>query len=60
MILSLVLCFKCTMLLAGGLLSTAGNWSSWSDRPFIVGHAEDDLSLVLSTEILSIAVLGSF
>jgi hypothetical protein len=48
------------MLLAGGLLSTAGNWSSWSDRPFIVGHAEDDLSLVLSTEILSIAVLGSF
>jgi hypothetical protein len=31
-----------------------------SDSPFIVGHVEDELSLVISTKILSIAVLESF
>jgi hypothetical protein len=54
--ISLVLCFKGTLLLAG----TVRNWASWSDRPFIMGHAEDEHSLVISTKILSIAVLESF
>jgi hypothetical protein len=48
------------MLDAGALLLNIRNWASWSDRPLIMGHAEDELSLVMSTKILSIAVLESF
>jgi hypothetical protein len=48
------------MLAAGAILLTVRNWSSWSDMPFRMGHAEDELSLVMSTKILSIAVLESF
>jgi hypothetical protein len=48
------------MLIAGAILLTVRNWASWSDRPFIMGHVEDELSLVTSTEILSIVVFESF
>jgi hypothetical protein len=42
------------------MLLTVRNWISWSVRPFMVGHVEDELSLVISTEILLTAVLESF
>jgi hypothetical protein len=58
--ISLVLCFKGTMLVAGTMLLTVRTWASWSDRPFMVGHVEDELSLVISIKILLIAVLQSF
>jgi hypothetical protein len=48
------------MLVAGAMLLTVRNWSSCSDKPFIMGHVEDELSLVISTEILFIVVLESF
>jgi hypothetical protein len=48
------------MLLARAVLLTVRNWTSWSDRPFIVGHIEDELSLVKSTETLSVVLLESF
>jgi hypothetical protein len=48
------------MLVPGTVLLTVRNWISWSDRPFIMGQAEDQLSLVISTKILSVAVLESF
>jgi hypothetical protein len=55
--ISLVLCFKGAVLVAGTTLLSVGNWVSWSDGPFIMGHVEDELSLVISTKILSIVVL---
>jgi hypothetical protein len=48
-----VLCFKDTVLVAGTALLTVRNWASWPDRPFIMGHAEDELSLVISTNIIN-------
>jgi hypothetical protein len=39
------------------MLLTVRNWASWTDRPSIMGHVEDKLSLVISTKILSIVVL---
>jgi hypothetical protein len=48
------------MLVAGVILLTVRNWASCSDRPFIAGHVEDELSLVISTKMLSVAVLESF
>jgi hypothetical protein len=36
------------MLVTGAVLLTVRNWASWSDRPFIMGHVEDELSLVIS------------
>jgi hypothetical protein len=47
------------MLVAGTILLTVRNWASWSDWLFIMGHVEDDLRLVTSTKVLSIAVLES-
>jgi hypothetical protein len=32
------------------------NWASWSHRPFTKGDVENDFSLLLSTNTLSIAV----
>jgi hypothetical protein len=58
--ISLVLCFKGNKLVAGAILLTVRNWASWSDRPFIVVYVEDELSFVISTKILLIAVLESF
>jgi hypothetical protein len=54
--ISLVLCFKGSILVAGTILITVRNWASWSDRPFIVGHVEAELSLIISTEMLLITV----
>jgi hypothetical protein len=48
------------MLVAGTMLLTVKKWVSWSDRPFIVGHVEDELSFIVSTKILPIEVLESF
>jgi len=45
-IISLVLCFKGIMLVAGTILTTVRNWASWSDRSCIMGDAEDEFSLV--------------
>jgi len=59
LLISLVLCFKGTMLVAGAILLTVRNWVSWSNRPFFIGHAEDKFSLVIPTKIL-IVVLESF
>jgi hypothetical protein len=56
--ISVVLCFKCTMLAAGTMLLTVRNWASWSDRPFIMGHVEGELSFVILTRTLT-AVLES-
>jgi hypothetical protein len=46
--ISIVLCFKCNMLVAGAILLTLRNWPSWSDRSLIMGCAEDELCLVMS------------
>jgi hypothetical protein len=40
------------MLIAGAILLTVRNGASWSDRPFIMGHVEDELNLVISTKIV--------
>jgi hypothetical protein len=48
------------MLLAGTVLVTVRNWASWSDRPFVMGHIEDELTIVIPTKMLSIVVLESF
>jgi hypothetical protein len=48
------------MLVAGAILLTVRNWASWSDRPFIMGHGEEEPSPLISTEILLIAVHESF
>jgi len=45
------------MLVAGAILLTVRNWASWSERPFIRGHVEDGLILVICTKIIQIAVL---
>jgi hypothetical protein len=58
--ISVVLCFKGNILVAGAILLTVRNCASWSDRPFIRGRVEDELSLVISTNILLIAGLESF
>jgi hypothetical protein len=50
--ISLVLCLKCTLFIAGAVLLTVRNWSSQYDRPFHMGHVEDELSLVISTKII--------
>jgi hypothetical protein len=47
--ISVVLCFKGAVLVAGTTLLSK-ECASWSDRPFIVGHEEDEFSLVISTE----------
>jgi hypothetical protein len=47
------------MSMAGEILLILRNWESWSHRPFIMGQAEDELSLLISTKILSIALLES-
>jgi hypothetical protein len=56
----LVLCFKGIKLVAAAILLIITYWASWSDRPFIMGNVEDELNLILSTKILSMAVLQSF
>jgi hypothetical protein len=43
------------MLVAGATLLIVRHW-----LPFIMQHVEDELSLVISTKILLIAVLESF
>jgi hypothetical protein len=48
------------VLIAGAILLTVSNWPSRFYRPFIVGHVEDELSLVISTKILSVGVVESF
>jgi hypothetical protein len=56
----LILCFKGIKLLAAAILLIIRYWASWSDRPFIMGDVEDELNPILSTKILSIAILESF
>jgi hypothetical protein len=51
------LCFKVTILVAAAILLTVRNWASFSDRPL---HVEYELRIVISTKVLSIAVLESF
>jgi hypothetical protein len=56
----LVLCFIDIKLPAAAILLIIRYWASWSDRLFIMEDVEDELNLILSTKILSIAVLESF
>jgi hypothetical protein len=58
--ISVLFCFKGTKLVAGAILLTVKKWASESDMPFIMGHAEDELSLAISTKILSIVMLEPF
>jgi hypothetical protein len=44
--ISVVFCFKGI----GAILLVVRNWASWSDRPFIMRHVEDELSLVISAK----------
>jgi hypothetical protein len=55
----LFLCFK-GILLVVNILLTVSNWSSWSDRPLIRGDVEGVCSLLLPTNILSMAVIDLF
>jgi hypothetical protein len=48
------------MLVAGAILLTVRNWTSWSDRPFIMEHVEDELSLVISTKYYRMPYLNHF
>jgi hypothetical protein len=59
LLISLILCFKSTTLVAGVILIVM-NWASWSDRPFIMRHVEDELSPVISTKILLIQYFNHF
>jgi hypothetical protein len=56
----LFLCFKGIKLVVAAILLIIRYWASWSDMPFIMGEVEVELNLILSTKILSIAVLESF
>ena len=56
----LVLCFKETFFVAAYILLMVSNWASWLDRLFIRGNVMVDPTLLLSTNILSMAVLDSF
>jgi hypothetical protein len=42
------------------ILAGARNWASWYERPFVMGHVEHVLSLIIPTKILQFAVLESF
>jgi hypothetical protein len=42
------------MLVAGTVTLSVRNWASWSDRPFIMAYVGGELSLIISTKILSI------
>jgi hypothetical protein len=55
-----IIYFSGSLLPTATLLLIIRNWASWSDRPFIMGDIEDELSLVLSAKILSIVVPESF
>jgi hypothetical protein len=52
--------FKGIKLPAAAILLIIRYWASWSDRPFIMGEVDDELNLILSTKILSVALLQSF
>jgi len=54
--ISLVMCFKVTMLVCAAVLLSVRNWESWSNRPSIMAHVEHELSLVISTKTISIGV----
>jgi hypothetical protein len=60
LLIFLVLCFKGTILDAATILLIVRNLTSWSNKPFIMGDVEDELTLILFTKTLSIAVLKSF
>jgi hypothetical protein len=58
--ISLVLFFIGVHFVVVYMLLIVRNWASWFDRPFIRGDVENDFNLLLSTNILSLAVPESF
>jgi hypothetical protein len=59
-IIFLVLCLICIKLAVASMLLVVINWPSWSNMPLIMGDVADEFNLVLSTKILSIALLELF
>jgi len=55
--INLILCFKGNLLIVAYTVLIVRISASWSDRPFIMGDIEDKFILLLSTNILSTAVL---
>jgi hypothetical protein len=56
----LVLCLSGIKLAVEAVLFIAVGWPSWSERALIMSDVEDEFNLVLSTKILSVAVLELF
>jgi hypothetical protein len=54
-----VLCFKGSKLHAAEILLIIRSWALWFDRSFITGDVEEELTLMLFTKMLSVAVLES-
>ena len=55
--INLILYFKGNLLIVAYTVLIVRISASWSDRPFIIGHIKDKFILLLSTNILSMAVL---
>lgn len=58
--ISLVLIFIGVHFVVAYMLLIVRNWASWLDRPFIRGDVENDFNLLLTTNILSLAVPEPF
>jgi len=57
--INLVLCFRKFVYCCIHIFNCE-NWTSWTDRPFIMGDIKDKFIILLSTNILSMAVLELF
>jgi len=57
MSINLVLCIKGNLFIVVYIFLIVRIPASWSDRQFIMGDIEDKFILLLSTNILSVAVL---
>jgi hypothetical protein len=58
--INLVLCLKENLFIVAYIFLIVRILALWSDRPFIVGDTEDNFRLLLSTNILSMAILMLF
>ena len=58
--INLVFCLRDAFFFAVCMFLIVSNSASWSDRAFIRGDVIDDLSLLSSKNILSLAVLDLF
>jgi len=60
LLINRVLCLNGNVFIVAYIFLILRIWAPWSDRPFILGDIEDQFSLLLSTKILSMAVLELF